>query len=990
MFRKPMKMRNLESYGVPSYIIDIWEENYSTELLPVQEEAVRNYGILYYDGGHMAYASTGGMVSRLRGNDIKGNGNDIKRRELNKSRNLMVISPTSSGKTFIGEMAAIIQAIHQKKFIYLVPLRSLAEEKYHHFKDLYADCNINIYISSRDRRDYDKRIIRGDYQGAVMVYEKFNYFLHESPDFLRDVSLIIIDEMQMIQDPTRGLLLENMIAAVKKMKPEIKLIGLSAFLENERELLNWMSADALISYQRPVELRKGYVRNGTFKYITHNRMDCGEETFFSPGEVRDNSFVDYLYETVSYFIKNDEPTLFFLPTKKETRKWAGWCCKQIDAPRAENAIAELSRLEETRSRNELLYLLEKGIAYHNADLSWEERNIVETYLRKGEIKLILSTTTLAMGINLPFKNVILTVNKYAYDNENGKRGYLTSLTPTEAENMGGRAGRLNRKDKDNFGRIVFMAHSLLLESILLNLFFSNMKPNNPMGTPIVNDPTNPYNRFLHSDTASSFCPVKKELHFLNFLLREIGRGTNTEEKLKNRLKGFTDENKKDDHYWKFYFEKNVFKRTNIGEYLEKLVEMGLVKIDGKDADIFVLTDAGNLIHSRQLDIDTYLSFKEYLKTQSGKMSDLEIITLLAKSDEGKNIPIPYPQFNQVNDRYNYGSWKYEYQEKMEELISNCGEDHKKIYQGILEQREESYRLNIDDYLSIKKALLLYDWISDKEVKEIEEEYKIYGGAIQKIGENFSWLADSLAVIAESLGWDKKEKKKGEITEIRILSERLAQGLKEDELKIARLHIPGLSRYYIKLLQREGFDDRGCLEELSEEEISKVLPKSIAGRIKKRFLQDNKRETKKETCELPYVAGTLKEKALVAEEPTVLSSSPLYSSPNSILEIDKRRPDRIIFEGKKINLTAKEFSLIYLLAQNNDQVMTYDTLLDELWKDEEDAIYNRVSFHISKIRRTILKEIGKNKINEEKLKNIFTVVPKRGVILKLKAEEIKIT
>jgi len=71
-------------------------------------------------------------------------------------------------------------------------------------------------------------------------------------------------------------------------------------------------------------------------------------------------------------------------------------------------------------------------------------------------------------------------------------------------------------------------------------------------------------------------------------------------------------------------------------------------------------------------------------------------------------------------------------------------------------------------------------------------------------------------------------------------------------------------------------------------------------------------------------------------------------------------------------------------------MTYDTLLDELWKDEEDAIYNRVSFHISKIRRTILKGIGKSKINEEKLKNIFVVVPKRGVILKLKSEEIKIT
>ena len=177
MFRKPMQMRSLENYGVPSYIIDIWEKNYSTELLPVQEEAVKNYGVL-------DYGCSKGLPRRFTPR------NDI-------NNNLMVISPTSSGKTFIGEMAALTQAIHKKKFIYLVPLRSLAEEKYYHFKDLYADCNINIYISSRDRREYDKRIIRGNYQGAVMVYEKFNYFLHEFPDFLRDVSLVIIDEMQM-------------------------------------------------------------------------------------------------------------------------------------------------------------------------------------------------------------------------------------------------------------------------------------------------------------------------------------------------------------------------------------------------------------------------------------------------------------------------------------------------------------------------------------------------------------------------------------------------------------------------------------------------------------------------------------------------------------------------------------------------------------------------------------------------------------------------
>jgi len=76
-----MKMRNLEAWGVPSYMVDIWEENYSPDLLEVQEKAIREYGVL----------------------DFKENDD------------LLVLSPTSSGKTFIGEMAAITQAINQKK-----------------------------------------------------------------------------------------------------------------------------------------------------------------------------------------------------------------------------------------------------------------------------------------------------------------------------------------------------------------------------------------------------------------------------------------------------------------------------------------------------------------------------------------------------------------------------------------------------------------------------------------------------------------------------------------------------------------------------------------------------------------------------------------------------------------------------------------------------------------------------------------------------------
>jgi len=744
-----------------------------------------------------------------------------------------VVAPTSSGKTFIGEMAAIAQAVHKKKTIYLVPLRSLAEEKYHHFRDLYADCNINTLISSRDRREYDKKIIQGDYQAVVMVYEKFNYFLLEYPDFLQDVSLLIIDEMQMINDPVRGPLLEEMIAYIKKHKPELKMIGLSAYLDNEAGFLNWISADSLLSYQRPVELRKGLVREGTFKYITHNHDVRGEETFFAPGEVQENSYQDYLKKTVSYFIENDEPTLFFLPTRRDTRRWAGWLAKQIDAPRADEAISELSRLEETRSRDELLYLLEKGMAYHNADLSWEERNLVETYLKKGEIKLICATTTLAMGINLPFKNVILSIDKYSGNEGDYRNGYLTSLTVTEVENMGGRAGRLNQKEKDNFGRVVFLAHSLLSESILQNLYFDAFKPINRVGMPRLNDPGAKYHPSPEADTETLYRPSKKEKYFNNFLLKEIARGINTEEKLNHRLKELTSDDEKDDHYWVFNFkEKNLGAEIKNG--LEKLIEYNLINYGKKDTEKLSPTRAGILINSRGIGIDAYLLFKEYLENKRGKLTNIEIMTLLNKSSEGKNIPIPFPQFNQVTDRYKADNWQYDYQRKMTALVSDRGEEGKEIYQDILELDGENHHLKIEDFLSIKKALLLYDWIGDKEIKEIEEAYKIYGGAIRKLGEGFSWLVDCLGAIAYDLGWSKKENKKEELAGIKLLSERLAWGVEEEGLKLARIHIPGLSRCYVRALLREGYDDEKCLEELPVEELARVVPERLAERIKKRF------------------------------------------------------------------------------------------------------------------------------------------------------------
>jgi helicase len=236
---------------------------------------------------------------------------------------------------------------------------------------------------------------------------------------------------------------------------------------------------------------------------------------------------------------------------------------------------------------------------------------------------------------------------------------------------------------------------------------------------------------------------------------------------------------------------------------------------------------------------------------------------------------------------------------------------------------------------------------------------------------------------------------------------MVEGVEEEGLALARLYIPGLSRYYIGKLVREGYNDKRCLEELTEEELGRVLPERLVKRIKSRIKEEKEnQEAKKQKVEVndsnkvtvndinkvttnDSDAETEHRKLITVASAKELKPEVGELKPETILEIDPHRPDRIIFQEKEVKVTAKEFSLIHLLAQHPEQVMSYDELLDELWKDEEDAIYNRVSFHLSKVRRTILKIIGKNKINKEKVKNIFTVVSKRGIMLKLKADQIKI-
>ena len=970
-----MKIRNLKNHGIPSHIVNIWEKDYPPYLLPLQEEAVRKYGVLDYGEGIM------GLPCRYT--------------PRNDRKNLLVIAPNSSGKTFIGEMAAIAQAIHLQKTSYLAPLRALADEKYRHFKNLYSHCGIDMAISTCDRSEDDHNIISGDYDVAVIAYEKFNYFCLMCPRFLEIVSLVIIDEMQLINDSKWGPLLESMVNHIDKKNNNIKIIALSALVEGQDALVRWFPGRTLISYQRPVEVRKGIVRDGVFKYITSKKKEkYKEEVFFKPEAVRDNCFEDYLLETVRYLLKQGESVLIFFATCGKTQKWAKWLASQLESPAASYALKELEEMEETLSRDELRETLEKGIAHYNQNLSWEERNLIEIYQKKGEIKVICATSIMAMGINLPVKNVIIALDKIYNDEGDYPHNYRTSLTFSTIENMSGRTG------VSEFGRVIFLAHSLHFQTIYQNLYFKFLGDNN----------------YKHKANKHS---INVDNDLLTYLLRLAVNINLDYKKLKNHIKiedfvSLKSQSKFEDNnffsgYWRFAFNKaNIDKR--IEKALNILIANRLVRMN--ENDVLSPTGSGILVAAKRIKVETFLFFKSWLSyCKNGDISVLEILFLLALSPNGKALPIPFSKA--IRDDYKKGIYQYDYRKnywnKLLRLIFEQDDEDKELFRDeILIKKKKEEITSLEDYFIYKKTHLLYDWVEGKKsVKTIEEEYGLYRGCIYRLGEGFSWLADSLSAIAESLDWEKKYSK--DLNKIKMLSYRLSGGVQEEGLNLALLYVPGLSRYYIRKLVGTGYGDVNSLRDASEGELGKLIPKRLVQRVLKRMKKNSNHRkmlkakwmVKNENCDksgsaiLPSPLKITSNTSASHNLQTVsVSSPPITENCNSqsvaVLQIDKRHSDRIIFEGKEVKLTPTAFSMLYLLAQNPKEVLIYDYFIGTIWKGSEDATYTQVTFHLSKIRGAVLKTIFNNKGNRKKVKDIFKVISRRGIMLNLAKDKLKIS
>ena len=171
-------------------------------------------------------------------------------------KNLIVCTPTGSGKTFVAELALVNTVLTKNsgKVIYLAPLKALASEKYKQFKQRYGHL-MGIALSIGDLDSAETHLGRHDV--IIATSEKLDSLIRHTAPWIRDIRLIIVDEIHLLNDPGRGPTLEILLTLLRRLLKNVQILGLSATIGNPEQLAQWLGAEVVLDTWRPVELRKG-------------------------------------------------------------------------------------------------------------------------------------------------------------------------------------------------------------------------------------------------------------------------------------------------------------------------------------------------------------------------------------------------------------------------------------------------------------------------------------------------------------------------------------------------------------------------------------------------------------------------------------------------------------------------------------------------------------------------------------------------------------
>ena len=352
---------------------------------------------------------------------------------LLNNTSLLISAPTASGKTLIAILAILgYLPKHKGKVVYLSPLRALASEKFLEFKKLEEiSPKIKVAISTGD---YD-RVDRGLKSSNVLILtnEKMDAMIRRGDEWIDDIVLIIADEIHLIGNETRGPTLEIVLTQLKQLESNPQIVGLSATVTNSDEIAEWLDCKLVKSDWRPVPLAEGVCSAG--------RVVMNDRKRFSIETSTRGVAIDLAVQSVS----DGGQSLIFAETRPRSKSLATKAAGAVEKLLTPDDITKLNKMsskilsdnENTELVKTLADLVKKGVAFHHAGLNQNCRTIIEDMFRQGTIKILTSTPTLAAGVNLPARRVVISsVNRY-----DAKIGMNAPISVLEYKQLCGRAGR---------------------------------------------------------------------------------------------------------------------------------------------------------------------------------------------------------------------------------------------------------------------------------------------------------------------------------------------------------------------------------------------------------------------------------------------------------------------------------------------------------------------------------------------------------------------
>ncbi len=390
-------------------------------------------------------------------------------------QNLMLTIPTASGKSLVAYLTLIHRLKNElegSRGIYIVPLKALASEKATELKQLASKVGLKVGIAIGDRDGETGMVDESDI--LVCTSEKLDSLLRTRSELMDGVGIVVSDEFHLLHDSNRGPTLEVLLSRIRHRRPDAQIIALSATVGNAPEMAEWLDAKLVVSDWRPVTLRYGTV-NGLEGKI-HRVEGKGDADVREVRELEGKS-TRQLQAVLSDTITRGGQLLVFVSSRssaqKEARELSKFCRRLLVdgihglspeiADRWEEIADSISRTESSNLGKSLSGALRGGVAFHHAGLTGKQRRVVEDSFRQGELVCIVATPTLAQGVNLPARTVVIR----DYRRWSAAAGMSMPLPVMEVMQMMGRAGR---PKYDDVGESWLLAKGREEEEKLVSLY----------------------------------------------------------------------------------------------------------------------------------------------------------------------------------------------------------------------------------------------------------------------------------------------------------------------------------------------------------------------------------------------------------------------------------------------------------------------------------------------------------------------------------------